>query len=91
MTTLATLERKTAMLEQETRRRYPTPGPDISWLDSLHGDERAQARQFLASLQPHLSRFPSGKINLSELTDDELSELFSWVQRGKAREQERAK
>lgn len=89
MTTLAALQRKTATLEQETRRLYPAPGPNVlkSWLDSLDGDEQDQARRFLESIEPHLSFRDNGSPDLTRLTDDELDELGQWVRRGKAREQ----
>lgn len=88
MTTLATLQRKTATLEQETRRRYPVTQTYTleDWLLFIDLDQRDQARRFLESIEPHLGVRADGKPDLTGLTDDEFDELQNWFISAKANE-----
>lgn len=89
MTTFAALQRKTATLEQETRRRYPYPGRGVleDWTAIFTGDEREQLEAFLESIKPHLETRDNGALDLTRLTDDELDQLHRWAILSKQREQ----
>lgn len=88
MTTLAALQHRTATLAQEARRRYPSPGPDIrtAIMALFTDDEHEQVEAFFAEIEPRLGTLPSGNLDLSGITDDELDTLATWANLAKERE-----